>query len=369
MLHKVLHVGLYRGINSFGGVVNYTNIFINNFSSKVFQLSYFSIGKSPNWYRGKYKPTRISFFLNQIYRLFLFTSILFDRKISIVHLHSGLSKNSLLREGLFSLIAKLLNKKTVFFIHGWKDEQFDWNLYSPLGLFLFIFNKQDKIIVLSKEFKTKLILAGVHKEKISVSSTMVECKEYQSTKKVSSSFSLLFCASLFKKKGAQILLEAFDIIQKKRDDVTLDIIGHGQEKSFLETKFADIINNGKVTFHGYVSDGVKKKLFAKTDIFVYPSYYGEGFPTVIIEAMCSGNAIITTPVGGLADAIKDGINGLVLETFPPRVSEVHDKILSLIDDESFLSKSKLVNISESRTKYDAKKICQDFHIIYTDLSN
>ena len=43
-----------------------------------------------------------------------------------------------------------------------------------------------------------------------------------------------------------------------------------------------------------------------------PSYYREGLPRTILEAMSCGRAIITTDWPGCRDAVEDGVNGFLV---------------------------------------------------------
>ena len=48
-----------------------------------------------------------------------------------------------------------------------------------------------------------------------------------------------------------------------------------------------------------------------TDLVVFPSLLAEGLPMVIIEAMAAGTPIVGSRVDGVADAVRDGIDGLL----------------------------------------------------------
>lgn len=67
---------------------------------------------------------------------------------------------------------------------------------------------------------------------------------------------------------------------------------------------------GVVELLGQVSDMGAQ--FAKTDIAVLPSYYGEGLPKSLIEAAACALPLVTTDVPGCRDVVTDGEDGLIV---------------------------------------------------------
>lgn len=51
----------------------------------------------------------------------------------------------------------------------------------------------------------------------------------------------------------------------------------------------------------------------KADVVVLPSYYREGVPRSLLEAMSCGRAIITTDMPGCRDVVEAGVNGLLVK--------------------------------------------------------
>jgi glycosyltransferase involved in cell wall biosynthesis len=71
------------------------------------------------------------------------------------------------------------------------------------------------------------------------------------------------------------------------------------------------IASSRIFYHGLIKDEeVIKKILKKSDIIVVPSY-SEGMPTVILEAMASGCAVIATDVGAVSEQV-DGKNGWII---------------------------------------------------------
>jgi len=72
------------------------------------------------------------------------------------------------------------------------------------------------------------------------------------------------------------------------------------------------INNEKIIYHGLVKDQNRiKSILINSDVLVSPSY-SEGMPTVILEAMACGNAIIATNVGSNSTMVSNA-NGWLIE--------------------------------------------------------
>ena len=80
-----------------------------------------------------------------------------------------------------------------------------------------------------------------------------------------------------------------------------------------EQKLLDTIKENKldkmVRFEGWVSGEKKLRLLNKADIYILPSF-NEGLPISILEAMSYGCPIISTPVGGIPEVVKE--NGILV---------------------------------------------------------
>ena len=71
-------------------------------------------------------------------------------------------------------------------------------------------------------------------------------------------------------------------------------------------------NEGFIEAHPYSTD--MPRIFSRSHIICLPSYR-EGFSKALIEALASARPIVTTKVPGCADAVVEGVNGLLV---PPR---------------------------------------------------
>jgi glycosyltransferase involved in cell wall biosynthesis len=86
------------------------------------------------------------------------------------------------------------------------------------------------------------------------------------------------------------------------------------------------------TFHfGFVeSDRLKSMLYAAADLFLFPSRH-ETFGLVSTESMACGTPVVAFRVGGISDAVRPGVTGLLAA--PENVDEFRDHVVGLLEDE------------------------------------
>jgi glycosyltransferase involved in cell wall biosynthesis len=228
----------------------------------------------------------------------------------------------------------------------------------------------DAIVVLAEEFKEELKNLGIDPEKIFVSSTMVKTeKYYPADKEFNKPFAVLFCATMKKEKGPFTVLNAIPNVLTEFPETKFLFIGSGRDLGKLKEKTIEMGLDNNVHFTGYVSEKEKQEYFKKSHIFVFPTEHGEGFPTVILEAMASGMPLITTAVAGLKDALEDGKQGLIIDSNPPKSEEISQKIIQLLGNKKYMKQISENNINEAKGKYDVIKVCKQIEKIYLEINN
>lgn len=106
--------------------------------------------------------------------------------------------------------------------------------------------------------------------------------------------SFLMVGRIIKEKGVLEYCKAAEIVKKEYPNVQFTLLG-GFDSSIGALKKDDIqhyIDNKIINFPGEVKDPTE--FYNKCSVFVLPSYYREGLPRTILEAMSCGRAIITT---------------------------------------------------------------------------
>ena len=130
-------------------------------------------------------------------------------------------------------------------------------------------------------------------------------------------YTLLYMSRIIPRKGLDILIKAFSLLKKKRDDVCLLIGGDGPFRQYCHNllKSLDIRD---VSFLGPISPNSAVNLYQQADVFVLPSRFWENMEEpwglVINEAMSLGLPVITTTaVGAAYDLVIDGYNGFIVK--------------------------------------------------------
>ena len=161
---------------------------------------------------------------------------------------------------------------------------------------------------------------------------------------------LLSIGSLEKVKGQDYLIDAFNIVQKSKEDIICVIIGDGSQALNLKKKIKKLNLKKKILLVGYKKHSELSKWINACDILVVPSL-NESFGVVQIEAMACEKPIVATINGGSEQLISEGKNGLLCpRKNPPALAE---KILLALE---YTWNKKL--ISEYSKQYTWENVCK-----------
>jgi len=128
-------------------------------------------------------------------------------------------------------------------------------------------------------------------------------------------------------KGHADLLEAARLMLRVRSDLRFWIVGEGSLDKALRHQAQALGIAGAVRFLGYQHDVAP--LMAASDLVVLPSRH-ESFGMVLIEAMSLGKPIVASAVGGIAEVILDGVQGILVP--PGQPAELSRCVLRLLAD-------------------------------------
>ena len=125
---------------------------------------------------------------------------------------------------------------------------------------------------------------------------------------------LAYLGALIPSKGLDVLVDAIATLEPGR--VSLDVFGnavpyHGDE-SFLTKVFSKLRPDDRMTYHGPYTTKDLPHILAQVDMLVAPALWAEAFGLTVREALAAGRPVIVSAIGGLQDAIEDGVQGLLV---------------------------------------------------------
>jgi glycosyltransferase involved in cell wall biosynthesis len=135
-------------------------------------------------------------------------------------------------------------------------------------------------------------------------------------------------ATLRNWKGHEYLFEALAMDRDGWRDWDVLVIGDGPHRPNLETRVHELALTDKVRFANHQVDVVP--WLQSLDLFVLPSYGEEGVPQAIMQAMACSLAVVSTPIGAIAEAVEDGVTGLLVS--PRSRSALASGLARLRDD-------------------------------------
>jgi glycosyltransferase involved in cell wall biosynthesis len=136
---------------------------------------------------------------------------------------------------------------------------------------------------------------------------------------------ILFVGSDWRRKGGDVLLEAFRTVRASRPDARLQVVGADDPPA-----------EAGVEVLGFVDDRPRiAELYARASAYCLPSRF-EPYGLSVIEAMAHELPCVVSGVGGLTDIVLDGETGLVVP--PEDSSALAAALLRLLDDADYATR-------------------------------
>lgn len=161
-------------------------------------------------------------------------------------------------------------------------------------------------------------------------------KEY-SGKTSSENIRIGFIGQIIQSKGIHLIIEALNLMsndqQNKYSVYIFGDINHSAEYRGKLTELAGESSN--IKYRGLYLHDDSAKIFSELDVLVVPSLWYD-FPLVIYEAFATKTPVIATNLGGMAEAVKHGENGLLFEC--GNAKDLKNQLLRLVDEPDLLVK-------------------------------
>ncbi|WOI22397.1 glycosyltransferase family 4 protein [Nonlabens ulvanivorans] len=275
----------------------------------------------------------------------------------IIYITPGQTFFGVVKYALYILAATLSRKQILQHIHGnFLGKQYHLLSGIKKKVFYYLMSKTDKGIVLSESLKPNFepfiaskdiyVLKNFVIDELFFDDEVIKKKDYNSLK-------IVYLSNLMAEKGIFDLLESLTMLEKKNIPYSAKIAGNIAPEN--QQKANSYFNKLQHTeYIGVVGKEQKAELFKWSNVFVLPTYYTmEGQPISILEAMATGNVVLTTPHAGIPDIFKNEINGFYVVIQNPE--SITKQVEHIIDHKDDLVTIAIYNVKEAREAYRVRK--------------
>lgn len=245
------------------------------------------------------------------------------QRADLVHLHMA-SRGSCLRKSTLGLTCWLLRMPFVIHLHGGRFSIFHDTELGPIGRSFvdFVFRRAASVIALSQTWQHWL-KKTINLKKVTIVFNGVPT--YTTSLKDTSKPTILFLGRLSTNKGTGELITAMIDVMQKFPNSVLELGGDGD----IETYRLQASGLPNIKFLGWVDDAGRQAALARASIYCLPSW-NEGLPMSVLEAMSAGLPVVSTPVGGIPEAITEGVTGLLVQ--PGDIKNLAAALCKLLQD-------------------------------------
>lgn len=290
-----------------------------------------------------------------------FMQILVMGKVGLLHVHLS-SRASFWRKLLFILPSQVVCIPIVLHLHGSEFHLFYESECGTLRrrLIRYVFEHAARVVVLSNSWK-EWVQNKFPKAKVQLINNSVRLPHVSYCERDHST--VLFLGRLGERKGGFHLIAAVSQIVHDFPNLKLWLGGDGEvEKGRILSREVGI--EERVEFLGWVTGEEKQNRLQQAAIFVLPSY-NEGLPMAVLEAMGHGLPVISTPVGGIPEAISDGVEGFLVP--PGDEAALAERLRRLLSDKELRRKMGEAARVKVEKHFSTEVVVPQFEALYAEL--
>jgi len=174
-------------------------------------------------------------------------------------------------------------------------------------------------------------------------------------------FTVLTLGVLGERKGTADIIK---VAQHLKDDkIEFRVAGNGDVDGYTDlAQKAGVA--GKVKFIGWIGNERKEEEFLRADLFFLPTY-AEALPMSVLEAGSYGLPVVSTPVGGIGEAVEENKSGFLLN--PGDIFGFADKIKFFYKNREALSEMGQAGKAHVDGNFCVEKITNQMDAVYREL--
>lgn len=187
---------------------------------------------------------------------------------------------------------------------------------------------------------------------------------------ISSTKKILYVGTVCESKGILILLNACTQLRQAGVAFHLDVVGSYQPSEF-STEVQKIVREFEleehVTLHGQKTGDCKWRMFSNANVFCFPSHYAsEGFPCVLLEAMCFALPVISTRWRGIPSIVEHGSTGYLIDV--QDAEELYVAMQKLFSDSKLMHAMGIAGRTKFLAQYSNEQHLQQMRQVFVDMA-
>ncbi|WP_336968777.1 glycosyltransferase family 4 protein [Sphingobium aromaticiconvertens] len=267
-------------------------------------------------------------------------------------IYGGLAMRLLRLRGFHALMSGLGYVYSPEADHRWLLRRFVSRLYRAgvaRAAAIFVFNGDDRRMMMDNG------IIGYDHHVIQIGGSGIDTAHFSECPLPRTPPVFLMIARLMRDKGVPEFVEAARIVKAHHPQARFQLLGRMETETPTGCKkdeLAEWVASGLIEHLPETRD-VRPDL-AKAHVFVLPSFYREGLPRTLLEALAMGRPVITTDTPGCREPVEPGVNGWLVR---PRDSQaLANAMLDALQD-----RARLVQMASNarRTaveRYDVEKV-------------
>ncbi|WP_083004984.1 glycosyltransferase family 4 protein [Halomonas sp. GT] len=164
----------------------------------------------------------------------------------------------------------------------------------------------------------------------------------------------LLIARLLGDKGVRQYADAARRIKQRHPEIVFQLAGDTDSNpdTITREELDAWVKEGSIHHLGWLND--VRPAIADCSVYVLPSYYREGTPRSVLEAMATGRAVITTDAPGCRETVIEGDNGYLI---PVRdVDALEAAMQTFIDSPALVQTMGRRSFEIAKDRYDVHKV-------------
>ncbi|MCA9972593.1 MAG: glycosyltransferase family 4 protein, partial [Anaerolineales bacterium] len=280
----------------------------------------------------------------------------------VIHIHFAAGV-SFYRKSLFVLLGRFSRARLLMHSHAPNfDTFFEKRPPRQQRYIRHILNSADCLLVVSNQWQARFEAMGLTVPVVTIYNPVARPAALAPASRDKPL--VLSLGRLGERKGTYDILKAVPLVLAAGAAADFWLGGDGEVEQVREIVSANDWGQ-HVRLLGWVRDQAKHEALSQAAVFLLPSYF-EGLPVAVLEAMAYGIPVVSTPVGGIPEAVDDGETGFLVP--PGDVQALAEKIRLLLDDPALRARMSHTAQQRMQEKFEVTAIMRQLYALYDELT-